>query len=298
VCLDSQAPEPEKNILDSDCKFVKNEMREVLLSVLHHIENTSFCVNNFSSEYSIDRKPEQLKLANKAGLLIPDSIITNSPYDARNFVKKVGGKCIYKTLTPHVWDNSDNNTLSIARATLVNQSTLQDDFTIRSCPLLLQEYINKMYDVRVTIMGEFMNAIAFISKDGQPPVDWRPAYQQSTVDLQEIMIPESVKHKISIFMKTADLVFGTVDFSVDKNGKWWFLEINTQGQFLWTEQEKNLGLLENFCHFLKSKDPNFEGVKNAGSTINHKRFMESKLYKSFLNNGSEPQDLSFYSMEE
>ena len=49
------------------------------------------------------------------------------------------------------------------------------------------------------------------------------------------MHSEKVRLQILEFVEKSGLVFGSFDFSVDKNNQWWFLEINPAEQFLWLE---------------------------------------------------------------
>jgi hypothetical protein len=57
------------------------------------------------------------------------------------------------------------------------------------------------------------------------------------------------------FAQKARICFGSVDFAVDKNGQWWFLEINEQGQFLWLDQfNPQAKTLEKFCAFITAPE--------------------------------------------
>ena len=41
-------------------------------------------------------------------------------------------------------------------------------------------------------------------------------------------------------MQHFNLNFGALDFAVDKEGRFWFLEINAEGNWLWRESELEL----------------------------------------------------------
>lgn len=52
-------------------------------------------------------------------------------------------------------------------------------------------------------------------------------------------------------MHKMGLVFGTLDFIVNENDEYIFLEVNEQGQFLWIEDlNPDLKMLDVFIHFL------------------------------------------------
>ena len=49
------------------------------------------------------------------------------------------------------------------------------------------------------------------------------------------MSRQKIKVKIKKYMSALNLYYGAMDFIVDKNGNWYFIEINPNGQFAWLE---------------------------------------------------------------
>jgi hypothetical protein len=47
----------------------------------------------------------------------------------------------------------------------------------------------------------------------------------------DISIPEEVKAGIARYLAHYNLPYGAFDFSVDRDGYWWFLECNPNGQW-------------------------------------------------------------------
>ena len=229
--------------------------------------------------------------------MIPQTIVTNKRTDALNFVQKLQGKCIYKTLLPHVWENSGNKSTAIATASCVEPDVFSKEKWVESCPVLLQQYIEKKCDVRIVVMGMHKKAVYFNSISDTQPVDWRPAYQKSEVEIIELSLPTEINEKIDRFMKEANITFGSFDFSVDTGDNWYFLEINTQGQFLWLDTELELGLLENFSRFLISKSSNYLGKSSPDPNFSHVAFSGSEFFKELAAKGSEPQEDWFYTYE-
>lgn len=45
---------------------------------------------------------------------------------------------------------------------------------------------------------------------------------------------------VSTLLAAMGLRFGALDFIVDPDGQWWFLEINPNGQWAWIEDEIGL----------------------------------------------------------
>jgi hypothetical protein len=69
--------------------------------------------------------------------------------------------------------------------------------------------------------------------------------------VETIPTPVHVESGILHFAQKTGVSLGVMDFAVDRNGEWWFLEINEQGQFLWLDEfTPQAGLQQKFCAFL------------------------------------------------
>ncbi len=71
-------------------------------------------------------------------------------------------------------------------------------------------------------------------------------------------------------MNKCNLVFGSMDFIVNKADEWVFIENNSMGQFLWLEEYcPELTILDAFSRFLVSSDPNFTYKKPSTENTIH-----------------------------
>ncbi|MDP5211224.1 hypothetical protein [Microbulbifer sp. 2205BS26-8] len=273
-------PEIHPNTSDLDKKFCTNEYKEAFDGLLNSFEYVKLCANSYKAQRQMERKAMQLRIAFDSDFLIPKTIITNNQDEAKEFINQLSSSCIYKTFLPHIWDSEEKRTLNMTATTKINIDDLNDAFIAQSSPLILQEYIDKLHDVRVTVMGKVMIAVAIVNKNKleAPPVDWRPKHNHTPMSIVCVTIPEKIKNKIILFMERAGLAFSCLDFSIDKMGEWWFLESNATGQFLWIEDdEKKLNMLSIFCSFLSSGDKNFNCMK-INSSINLIEFEKSEEF--------------------
>lgn len=91
---------------------------------------------------------------------------------------------------------------------------------------------------------------AKIHLDALPPgeVDWRP----TTMDhLHEIIEPPpDIEEKCRAMLTELGIPWGAFDFIVDDSGKWWFLECNPNGQWLWIQQKTGENLAQHFAREL------------------------------------------------
>lgn len=121
-----------------------------------------------------------------------------------------------------------------------------------SGPVMLQAYVKKDYDVRVTIMGKQAFAVEIHPPKDEEITDFRPL----TLDLEhaECKLPTAIEKQLLQYMRRMHLNFGAFDFAV-KDGVWYFLECNPNGQWLWIEIKTGIPLAETFSRHLALLDP-------------------------------------------
>src|SRR5258707_10692819 len=111
----------------------------------------------------------------------------------------------------------------------------------------------KQFDIRMVLMGH--RVYAFALHNPKKALDWRQDAGLGNIQVEIIPTPPNVEKGILEFARKAKICFGSVDFAVDKDGQWWFLEINEQGQFLWLDQfNPQARILEKFCAFITAPE--------------------------------------------
>ena len=113
---------------------------------------------------------------------------------------------------------------------------------VSSVPSLFQEYIDKEFEVRIVSTDITSTGIAIYSQDSEvSKVDYR-RYDFENVKYKKVEIPDTVKEFCSKMLKHYGLHFGVFDFIQSKAGKYVFLELNPNGQWLWLEEESGYNL--------------------------------------------------------
>ncbi|WP_066892522.1 ATP-grasp ribosomal peptide maturase [Carbonactinospora thermoautotrophica] len=177
-------------------------------------------VNHPDAVAAAEPKPVQLATAHDAGLRVPPTIITDSVDDVRAFVAEVG-PIVYKPLYHAPYQVGGQP--AAVWTTEVDPSQL--DATIRQTAHLFQAKVNKTADVRVTVVGD--RVFAAIVRDAE--LDWRT--RQDQLDWQPVEPPGEVAKAMLDYLDRFGLAFGCFDFAVDRDGGWWFLECNPNGQW-------------------------------------------------------------------
>ncbi|MEK6373088.1 MAG: MvdC/MvdD family ATP grasp protein [Acidobacteriota bacterium] len=173
------------------------------------------------------RKAFQLRIASEVGLRIPRTLVTNDPEAARRFIDANGlGKTIFKTFscTHAVWRETR----------LVRKEELDILDQVRLAPVIFQEYIPAVADVRVTVVNDRIFPATIDSRGTDYEVDFRMSLGQAHTEASEL--PAEIAERLLAMMQRLRLVYGAADFRLTPDGDYVFLEINTGGEFLFIEE--------------------------------------------------------------
>lgn len=183
-----------------------------------------------------ENKIFQLLYAKKNGWNTPESFIGNNNGTASHFSHK---KSIIKPLT--TGKIYHENYCELYQTSLFGE--FEDDISLT--PIYLQEYKQKKYEARVTIVNNDVFAVRIDSRD---KIDWRRDYQGHKYSL--IQCPNFVLKNCMKMLNDFGLKFGAFDFIVDESDNWIFLEVNPNGQWQWLEQSLGLNISDKIARFL------------------------------------------------
>jgi len=207
------------------------------------------CINRFSASCLVRNKAVQLQLAGTSGLKVPATLMSNSPAAVRDFFDQTPNSAICKAFASHVWQQQDSEDVAVTETFCLSREQLPPDEVLTYAPAIYQQMVKKQFDVRVVLMGERIYSFALRTPGNS--LDWRHDAALRNLDVETIPTPVHVESGILRFAHKTGVSFGAMDFAVDRNGEWWFLEINEQGQFLWLDEfHPQAGLLQKFCAFL------------------------------------------------
>jgi len=248
-----EQPESNPNTAEADKKFASLEYRSFYNSIAYMLEKFPvFCINKFSASRAIIQKAVQLQLARKCGLKIPATLMSNSPGAVRNFFAR-GDRTICKGFTPHVWQKEGQRSVAITETFELTGEQLPSDEVLTYAPAIYQELVKKDFDVRMVLMGNQIYSYALTN--AKKALDWRQDAGFGHVAVDPIPTPPEVEQGVRDFSRQSGICFGSLDFGVDSQGQWWFLEINEQGQFLWLDQfNRSVKTMEKFCAFITAPE--------------------------------------------
>jgi hypothetical protein len=239
-----------------------------LVAALH--SSRVFWVNPFERENVSSLKAYQLREAERAGLTIPETLVSNNPEEIKEFIAHCGGVAIHKLLYAAVWKPREGDQLLASFTSPVSCSDLPADATLRLCPGIFQPLLKKRFEVRVACFGNYLVSLQIDSQsDERARMDWRAG--QWWVDMKPYNLPEGIAAGIRRFLGSTGLAHASLDFIVDDDGEHIFLEANTKGQFLWMEERAGLPMLDIFSEYLIAGERDFD-AKSIGTPITWSQF--------------------------
>lgn len=175
-------------------------------------------------------------MATQLGLRIPETSITNDVAAARELLR--GGSVVAKPIRTALVGLGDEERVIFTNR-IASEAEL-DVPSVQAAPIIFQREIPKEADIRVTVVGARIFAVAIDSQSGaDTQVDWRKGANVS-LEHTPIELPGEIEEKCLALVQQLGLRFGAIDLVKDVNGEYWFLEINPNGQWAWIEQRTRL----------------------------------------------------------
>lgn len=228
----------------------RSEWNRVLFGFYNALSGAKW-LNHLRDATLADNKYYQYIIARECGLNAPETFSSNNKNDLLAFAiqhEEVALKFMSQEL--YVMDNGTTAGLYVNKLT---SEQLSDFEEYGENPITLQPYIKKLYEVRYTFVdGNHLVCKIDSQKSSKASVDWRRYDVPNTPHLA-IVPPTDISEKIDTFMARLKLSFGALDFIVDYDESWWFLEVNTNGQWLWIEDLSGLEISDSVATSLERR---------------------------------------------
>lgn len=176
-------------------------------------------------------KPAQITTAARLGLDVPETLITNDPEQAREFVSRF--ECVTKTFTGAPAPDPGEASADIVFTVPVAAGEIDESVALTAH--MFQQRVHAVRDLRVTVVGDKV----FAAWAPTATLDWRtekPRWSRSAA----VALPDGVVEGALAMCRAFGLVYGALDFAVDRDGRCWFYELNPNGQFGFIEQATDL----------------------------------------------------------
>lgn len=227
------------------------------LSFLLYYLGDRFSLGHHLYDRSSSSKMLQLKLARDLGMRIPDTCFSNNKACIEAFAKRYDTVCLKSIDNDNIWFEDE-----LREHVLYTQAVKSDDLLVLGDEAFsqtvnyLQEYVDKEFELRVTVIGSRIFACRIDSQKmdkGSGQVDWRQGLdcgmQHSVYEL-----PHFIAEFCMAFLERLHLNFGCFDFIVTPKQEYVFLECNPNGQWLWIEHETGMEISKYIAETLSLHD--------------------------------------------
>lgn len=217
-------------------------MKSEIYSLIRGIADTvgSRALTRPSVLAKADNKIVQLKVAQECGLLVINSLITNNNFEAKKFIGNNDANFIVKPLsTGKIYYQ---NKIETIQTNLVENKKI---LNLEKCPSYFQNYVKKSFELRITVVNGHLFPVKIISKD---KIDWRSYKNQ--IEYYKAKVPVNIEQSIRKMMFNLNIKFAAFDFIVGTDNKYYFLELNANGQWQWLEKALNIPISLEIVRYL------------------------------------------------
>jgi glutathione synthase/RimK-type ligase-like ATP-grasp enzyme len=262
-----------------------SEFHDNLYALCDELSNALW-VNAPTAAFMTENKIVQLHAARQCGLSYPETLVSNDPQEIRRFIGR-HGRLIYKSFARYTWTESSSGKKFALWAHMIDADMPIEDASLAVCPGIYQAYVDKKYDVRVTVIGERMFAVRIRPAAGGVAPDWRPHALTNEIRLDAITLPATYESKLKLLMRRLNIAFGCVDLVVDHEGEIHFLEVNQSGDFLFAEElDSSLPLLRAMCSMLATGRTDY--ALDATGVISYRDYLASAAYQEWQRQANPP----------
>lgn len=231
---------PNVSDLDKDraaSQFATAELESALNGALLSLNCT--WISHPSAIRLASHKIYQLKVALSLGFDVPRTIVSTNINTIRQFYetnRSQGKRTVAKLVSkgPPVAASPDQQ--YCVYTSLLSDEDLSSDAALSVCPAIYQEYIEKKYELRVTVVGDEIFACEIHSQATERTrIDWRRYDLPNTPHLPNKLNP-IIAHRCVALTKHFGLRFSTIDLIVTPDDRFIFLELNPNGQWGWIQE--------------------------------------------------------------
>jgi len=209
-----------------------------------------------SDKYTVSRtenKSFQLLAARRAGFRIPETLITSDATEATAFVSS---RDVTLVKTPSrqfpFWPDGRYLRFYAQKVTPADEVRYEG---LHIAPAIFQQLIEPAAELRITVVGSAVFASRAIVEGVKPSAvqDWHVGYAQGSVRFEAYDLPQAVARCCARLVRNVGLHYGAIDLIVDKQGEYWFIEINPNGQWAFVEDEAGLPIGQAMAALLEGR---------------------------------------------
>lgn len=232
------------------------ESKQFFLYLMYYLTDI-YSIGNYLYDKRANSKMLQSRVAVELGMKIAPTCLSNVKRDIVDFslpFKNLSLKC----LRDNCMQSKDGKVYDLKTQKIDPKSLrFQPKESFTQTVVFVQQYIEKKYELRVTVMGPHiftckLDSQAQTSLTGS--IDWRQGYDYG-LKHEIIETPIEIDSFCRHYLRRFNLNFGCFDFIVTPEDEIVFLECNPNGQWGWIEDECHAPMSEAMVDCLLNKLP-------------------------------------------
>jgi len=219
--------------------FARNEAEEAIAGLWYSLDIP--WVNHPKSDDMAHRKVNQLNTARTLGIRLPVTCITNDPHEAKKFIEaRLPGQTICKAFSA---------TIDQWRETrIIGEMEMAALENVCFAPVIFQEYVEAVYDLRITAIGNQLFPAAIYPGEKAYAADVRMDIRNARMEAVEL--PQKFGDQLLALQRKMGLNYGAIDVRLTPDGEYVFLEVNPAGQWLFIEERTKQPIARALADFL------------------------------------------------
>ena len=226
----------ERNFSKKDVLLVQSFLSHLGTEYSNSV-NALFCAFAYDNQYWLPHiritrngvnKTEALKIAQKNGVKIPDTLITTLRNDVKKFKEK-HKNIITKPIKDVSFIEYNDNEVKMYTKSVSDEDI--DKMPESFFPCLFQNQLDKVFELRTFFIEDLYYTMAIFSQeDDKTKIDFRNYNVKKPNRNIPFALPNDIKVKLKNTMNELGLNTGSIDLIVDSENNYTFLEVNPVGQ--------------------------------------------------------------------
>jgi len=207
--------------------FLKRELNSINSFFKNDLHSNGYSIGNL--EHNNINKLYILKVATEYGILVPETHLILNKNDICVLLEN--GEYITKPASDAGFIMLSKSAVLGGYTHLISKEEV-NNISQNFFPTLVQEKIEKEYELRIFYLKPNFYASAILSQnDERTKIDFRNYNKSKPNRTLPYILPNGLKKKLAILLNRFNFNACSIDMIVNKNGQYYFLEINPVGQF-------------------------------------------------------------------
>ncbi len=242
---------PKRNPFKLTIKDNRQDHLEIFDNTIKLLQSKIIFANPLVDYPSSNNKFYGIIKATEFGFKVPSAYFGNNV----EMVKKLSNNLAVKPIKSKFFKLEQSDILLYTQKFSQDEIELYKD-SVSETPLTYQDYIEKMYELRITVVGDKVFATKIDSqKNPQSLVDWRQLKEGMGKYYSIYTLPKNIQDMCVAYTKSLKQYYGAIDLIRDVNGDYIFLELNSMPAWLWIEKITNQPITNEIVNLLCDPNP-------------------------------------------